>query len=100
MPGLSGPVPARSDQRVRRNEPEIPIDKIPAIGPVDVPELDLGGWVHPLVSDLYEAMKNSAQSKYFEPSDWAYARLTLYVVNDMLTGVNSAGERYARSDIG
>jgi len=39
---------------------------------------------HPLVKELYEAMKNSAQKQYFEPSDWAYAKVTLHYVDKSL----------------
>lgn len=82
MAATRGPIPQRTDETVRRNVGE-PVDKVPAFGPVEVPELGLGV-THFLVADLYEAMKNSAQAKYFEPTDWQYARLTLHQVNQTL----------------
>jgi len=39
---------------------------------------------HPLIVDLYESLKKSAQKKYYEPSDWQYARLTLHFVNKLV----------------
>lgn len=80
---ITGPLPKRSDELIRRNVPDVAVTKITAIGPVDVPDLNLGE-VHPLVKDLYESMRDSGQSKYYEPTDWQYARLTLYVLNEML----------------
>lgn len=83
--GVKGPIPERSDQRVRRNLPETPIEKVQAIGVVPIPDLNLEEReVHPLVTDLYQSIRESAQSKYYEPSDWQVARLTMYVLNDML----------------
>jgi len=74
---MPGPAPKRSSERIRRNKPEVPIDKITAIGPVEVPQLGLVD-PHPIISQLWSGMVASAQAKYFEPTDWAFARLTLY----------------------
>ena len=60
MAGYTGPIPNRSDQRVRRNEPDTPIEKVTAIGPVPVPPLGIPD-AHPFVTELYDAMKKSAQ---------------------------------------
>ncbi len=81
MAGITGPIPNRSDQRVRRNK--VDIDKVPVIGSVRVPKLDIEN-PHPLVTDMYDSLKDSAQAKYYEPSDWQHARLTMYLMNDML----------------
>lgn len=81
--GERGPIPARSDQRVRRNQDGGPIEKVSIIGPVDVPELDIVR-PHPLVVDLYEALKTSGQAKFYEPSDWQYARLAMHFVNKLV----------------
>ncbi|ONI88222.1 hypothetical protein ALI144C_07155 [Actinosynnema sp. ALI-1.44] len=47
------------------------------MGPVDVPELGLDE-PHPLIVDFYESLKHSAQSQFYEPSDWQFARFTLH----------------------
>lgn len=79
--GTRGPVPKRSDERVRRNTTEYgEIDKVPAIGPVAVPDLGLED-PHPLIADFYESLKDSAQSQYYEPSDWQLARFALHFAN-------------------
>lgn len=86
MSGSRGPVPKRDDERIRRNlDPMGPVDKITVIGAVIAPELELGE-VHPLVSDLYASMQTSAQSKFFEDSDWQIARLAMHELNRHLTG--------------
>jgi hypothetical protein len=85
--GVRGPVPKRSDQRVRRNttgEDGLETTTIPAIGEVEAPELALGVETHPLVVDLWASLPRSAQTRFWEPTDWEYARITLYAVNEML----------------
>lgn len=94
MAGTRGPIPKRSDQRVRRNEPDTPIDKITAIGPVPIPELDIPN-AHPLVVDLYQSLKDSAQKQFYEPSDWQYARLTLHFVNKLVRSTKPSAQMLA-----
>lgn len=80
--GQFGVIPKRSDERIRRNKVE-GLEKISAIGPVKIPRLNIPD-AHPLVKDLYASLKNSAQSRFYEESDWQYARLAMYALNDML----------------
>lgn len=98
--GTRGPVPKRSDQRVRRNKDEAgPAEKVTALGSVEVPPLGLED-PHPLIVDFYESLKDSAQSRYYEPSDWQFARFTLHFADklvksgkpssQMLAAVNAA----------
>lgn len=81
--GLSGPIPDRSEHRIRRNTPDMEIDKVTTIGPVPIPQLNIPD-AHPFVTELYESMKKSAQKKYFEPTDWAYAKIALHYLNDIM----------------
>lgn len=94
MAGITGPVPKRSEERVRRNKEDVPIETIPAIGPVEVPELGIPR-PHPLVVDLYESMQNSAQSKYYEPSDWATARVVFHFLNKQLRSTKPSAQMLA-----
>ncbi len=80
--GVSGPVGKRSDQRVRRNK-NVPVDKIEAAGPVDAPELGLTD-PHPIVVDLYAALPESAETQYWEPSDWQWARVQCHFLSQLL----------------
>lgn len=49
-PGSRGPVPKRSDQRIRRNRPDVPTGTVTALGTVALPGLGLEA-PHPLVAD-------------------------------------------------
>lgn len=89
--GERGPTPNRSDQVVRRNKKATPVDKVTAIGAVRVPELDFDD-PHPIVRDLYRSLTESAQNKYYEPSDWQYARLALHFADQLLKSERPNGQ--------
>lgn len=79
---MPGPAPKRSEERRRRNLDGRP-DKIEAEGgPVRVPSLPRG--IHPLARGVYTALKESGQSQYFEPSDWAAALVLVSHYSDLL----------------
>ena len=93
--GDRGPIGKRDSERVRRNTPENPTETVAMIGTVAVPELgdiSCAGETHPLVTDLYESIKNSAAVKYYEPTDWQFARLTLYTLNEELISASALGK--------
>src|SRR5690606_13724300 len=73
-PGLSatGPVPKRSDQRRRRNRPEVEIER--AEGAVEGPVPPADPEWHELAREWCESLARSGQSQWYEPSDWATAR--------------------------
>lgn len=93
-----GPIPKRSEERVRRNVDSAgPVEKVGMTGSVEVPELGDGfdtidpeggevytNELHPIAVDLYESMKTSGQSKYFEPSDWQMARVLVHLLSKVL----------------
>jgi hypothetical protein len=76
-------IPKRSDQLIRRNIPDVPVTKIEAAGTVKVPPLGIKD-PHPMVAELYRAMKKSAQAHYYEPTDWSFARITLHYLDKSL----------------
>lgn len=86
VPGAGGPVPKRSDQRRRRNAPEIPIDKAPAApaAPIDFPAPS-AHW-DGLARDWYLSLAKSGQAVFYQPSDWQYARIVAEGLHKMLTG--------------
>lgn len=98
MAGM-GPVPKRSEERIRRNKPEIEITKIEAHGRVEQPELGFPD-AHPMIQDFWDSLAESGQAQYYEPSDWQFARFTLHFADQLLKqsrpsaqllqGVNSA----------
>ncbi|MEO6733765.1 MAG: hypothetical protein ABIN01_21255, partial [Ferruginibacter sp.] len=77
-------MPKRSDERVRRNKDEAgPVEKITAAGAVGVPALGLPD-PHPIISDFYESLTESAQARFYEPSDWQFARFTLHFADQLV----------------
>jgi len=90
----SGPIPKRSDRRRRRNAPEVPIDTAQAATYVAVPGPD-DEW-HPIARNWYMSLKDSGQSVYYEPSDWATAYLIAESISrdlrEQVVGVTDHGE--------
>uniref|UniRef100_UPI001E5262E4 phage terminase small subunit n=1 Tax=Mycobacteroides abscessus TaxID=36809 RepID=UPI001E5262E4 len=56
-----------------------------------VPDLGIEN-PHPFVVEFYESIRQSAQSNYYEPSDWQFARLTMYALNEELNAVYQSGD--------
>ncbi|AEK09203.1 hypothetical protein FGG24_gp04 [Mycobacterium phage JC27] len=93
--GVRGPVPNRSDQRVRRNKDEYgEVTTIPSKGPVKVPPLDFED-PHPIIVHLYRSLADSAQSVYYQPSDWSYARFTLHFADQLLKSSKPSAQMLA-----
>lgn len=92
--GTRGPIPARSDMRVRRNKPDVPIETVEAIGLVEIPDLDMDD-PHPLTLEIYLSLRESAQSRFYEPSDWAYAKFTLHFADQLLKSPRPSGQMLA-----
>ena len=55
MQGFSGPIPNRSDERVRRNKDGTEIETVTAFGYVEKPPLGIPN-AHPLVTSAYESL--------------------------------------------
>lgn len=71
---MPGPIPKRSEQRRRRNEPAGgPATRARGAARVVVPPADTE-W-HPIARGLFESLAESGQSQFYEPSDWERARL-------------------------
>ena len=76
--GKSGVIPKRRDQLRRTNKEAYQgLEKLDATdqGKVYQPEASDRG--HPLAKDLWRAMGDSAQSIFYEPSDWALAAVLM-----------------------
>lgn len=93
--GVRGPIGKRDEERIRRNIPEDPTVTIQMPGIVSIPDLgDVShlGETHPIVTEMYESMKQSASVKYYEPTDWQFARLALYTLNQELIAAQHNGK--------
>ena len=92
---MPGPVPKRSDQRVRRNKPDVAVSKVTALGSVPRPaELGFDD-PHPITAEYWDAMHASAQSRFFEASDWASAKFTLHFADRLLKSQRPSGQMLA-----
>jgi hypothetical protein len=89
--GTRGPIPKRDDERIRRNktgEDGIETEVVEMQGKVKVPDLNLGVETHQMVQDMWDSLPSSGETKHWEPSDWQYARLTMYAINELLYAPN------------
>jgi len=76
------PMRKRSEERIRRNI-EPPTEKVVAFGAVIQPDLDFEN-PHPTVVRLWDAVGDSAFTKYYEPSDWEMVRVMLHFLDHQL----------------
>lgn len=90
---MPGPVPKRSEDRIRRNVTEYEVTKIPVVGEVEQPELGFDD-PHPITVELWDGFANSAQSQFYEPSDWAYAKFTLHFADQLLKNSRPSAQMY------
>lgn len=81
--GTRGPIPKRSEERIRRNKDDVEVTTIDATGVVEQPDLGLDD-PHPMIVDFWTSLGESAQTKYYEPSDWQYARFTLHFADKLV----------------
>lgn len=80
--GSRGPVGKRSDQRHgHRTESEKALtEKVEVFGVVEPPDAD-PEW-HEKARSLFESLRGSGQSGFYEPSDWQYARVLCQLLSD------------------
>lgn len=81
--GTRGPVPKRSEQRRRANQPSTPVVKAEA-GAVTSQPAGEEYW-HPIAAAWYRSLADSGQSRFYEPSDWATARVVTEAMHRDLT---------------
>lgn len=77
--GSRGPVPKRSTERRRRNKDSQITATVKTAGPVKAPPASKD-W-HPIARSWYRSLKESGQSQFYEPSDWAAAKYVAEVMS-------------------
>jgi hypothetical protein len=92
--GERGPVPKRSDQRIRRNKDDVPIEKVTSLGFVVQPPLSLDD-PHPIIVDFWHSLADSAQAQYYEPSDWQFARFVMHHANTLVRSQRPSSQMFA-----
>lgn len=83
---MPGPIPKRSEERRRRNKPEVDIIKVnldeALAGTVEIPAPptrvnektgEIKSLWHPTAEQAYLSLARSGQCIWYEPSDWAFA---------------------------
>lgn len=85
--GERGPIPKRSSER-RRTNSDSKAEQVQAAGVVKRPPVK-GSW-HPIAKRWFKALDESAQSRFYEPSDWA----TAYYVAEAMT-INLEAGRFS-----
>ena len=92
-----GPVPKRSDQRRTTAAPGLPVTKADAGGSrVVCPDAE-ERW-HPIARKWYEALAESGQSQFYEPSDWAHAALVTESMSRMLYADRLSAQMFSAID--
>lgn len=86
-----GPVPKRSDERIRRNKPDMDITTIEVVGEAVQPDLGIEN-PHHIVADFWYSLGESAQTKYYEPSDWHYARFIMHFADGLIKNSRPSGQ--------
>lgn len=94
--GAPGPIPKRSDQRRRNDDPSLPITKADAGARVECPPAE-ERW-HPLARKWYEALAESGQAQFYEPSDWAHAALVTEGMSRMLYADRLSAQMFTAID--
>ena len=88
------PIPKPAAQR-RNRRPVPPTDYVPA-GAVTVP--DCPEDLHPLALKMFEALKVSGQSRFYEQSDWAFALVTCERMSRLLQDGSTSGSAWSAVD--
>ncbi|MDL0403337.1 hypothetical protein QQO25_10245 [Corynebacterium lehmanniae] len=88
--GIRGPIPKRSDRKHGRYKPVGPnLVKIERGARVNPPPAD-SSWPK-IVRDWYDSLAESGQAQFFEPSDWATARLAAHSISEAINEGNVTG---------
>jgi hypothetical protein len=85
--GARGPIGKRSEERMghRSKEEKDSVTKAPSGPPVDLPDLpDADSLWHPIAADWYLSLRESGQSAFYQPSDWAVARYAADLMSKVL----------------
>lgn len=81
-PGSGGPPPKRQEQRRRRNTDVVPVTTAPSGGTTNAPASE-DVW-HPRAREWFDSLGRSGQSRFYEASDWAMAKIAADMMTKLL----------------
>lgn len=81
--GTRGPVPKREAARRRRNKQETETTEVVVPGPGATRPAPDPAW-HPVARRIYDSLPQSAQTQFYQPSDWAVAYYACELVDRSL----------------
>lgn len=84
--GVRGPIPKRTEERRRRNKEGGEVDKVISKMPEKFAPRPAAEHWHTLSKEWYESLIVSGQSDFYEPSDWAQARILAEMLDRLLRG--------------
>ena len=88
--GQRGPVPKRSAERAGHRAKADKPDATRMAGTVTIP-LASEDW-HVYAAEWYDSLSASGQSKFYEPSDWEYARIVAEMASHALTASHPSAQ--------
>lgn len=88
---MPGPVPARADQRRRRNK--VDITRAAGLDEVVIPEPD-EDW-HPVAAQWFLSLRTSGQRIFYENSDWAQAYYVAEAMSRSLRASRISGQLFS-----
>lgn len=95
--GSRGPVGKRSDDRIRRNKPDGGLTVVEMPVPVCAPPEPDEGWCL-AARRIWDSLVLSGQSRFYEPSDWAYAQFVMDEMTRYARNGQQIGDRLSAID--
>lgn len=94
--GTRGPLPKRDAERAGHNAKSERADQVRAFATVPVPEAD--PYWHADAKEWYDSLAISGQSRFYEPSDWQFARVVATMLSDLLNADRPTAEMFKAID--
>ena len=91
--GTRGPIPKRTDEKVRHVKEADKPSSAPAGDPVEWTE-SLPHW-HPIAADWYESLARSGQAVYYQQSDVQFAVYVAEAMSRPLAGKSMSGQLFS-----
>lgn len=95
--GSRGPVGKRSEDRVRRNKSAGVLTVVDMPVPACVPPEPDEGWCL-AARRIWDSLVLSGQSRFYEPSDWAYAQFVMGEMTRYVENGQQIGDRLSAID--